>query len=78
MANKQFLEDKNALALDILASEDSTLIQLLKTMVSDYTKMAEKKVSKKKYNQEIDSAEKRIKSGKFVSHTDALKRIDSL
>jgi hypothetical protein len=78
MTNKQLLEEKNALALDILASEDSNLIQLLRTMVSDYSMLSEKKITKKNYNKEMDQAEKRIKSGKFVSHKDALKRIDRL
>lgn len=71
-ASKNFDYSKNMLAQKILKAEEPGLIQILDDIYSDYFKHSKKRISIKQYNKELELAEKRINSGKFIRHEDLM------
>lgn len=66
---------KNQLAQKVLKVEEPALIQILDDIYSDYFKYSKKRISIEQYNRELDEAEKRIDSGKYIRHEDFIKEM---
>jgi hypothetical protein len=62
--------EKNELAIKLLSLKDQSIVHTFRIIFDDLTGLSKKtkRISKSKYNKEIDAAVKRVRSGKSVSH----------
>ena len=70
---QKFEKQKNTLAKKVLSIKDQDTISLLLYYVQDLT--AVKRITKAQYNKEIEEAEKRVKSGKFITNEQVMKEM---
>lgn len=74
---KDFNQTKNQLAQKVLSTDQPELVSVLNEIYLIYSKYEKKRTTISQYNKEIEAAEKRIKSGKFIKHEDVLKEMEN-
>jgi hypothetical protein len=70
---QKFEKQKNTLAKKVLSIQDENTILLLSYYIQDLT--TTKRITKAQYNKEMDEAEKRVKTGKFVTNEQVMKEM---
>ncbi|MCD6068199.1 MAG: hypothetical protein K0S33_3025 [Bacteroidetes bacterium] len=69
-------ENKNELAIKLLSLKDEESVQMLKVIFEDITSNS-KKISKVRYNKEIDAAVKRVRNGKSIPNQQVMDEMDT-
>lgn len=69
-------EEKNELAIKLLALKDVSLIHAFKVIFDDLTSK-KKRITKSQYNKEIDAAVKRVNAGLSISNEEVMKEMDT-
>jgi len=69
-------EEKNELAIKLLSLKDKSIVHAFKVLFDDLTSPAKKRITKAKYNEEIEAAVKRVRSGKSVSNDEVMREME--
>ena len=70
-------EEKNEFAIKLLSLKDISMVHAFKVIFEDMTsKIKTKKTTKAHYNNEIDAAVKKVRSGKSISNKSVMNEMD--
>lgn len=68
-------EEKNELAIKLLSLKDRSVVHAFKLLFEELTSPATR-ISKARYNKEIDEAVKRVRGGKSISNDDVMSEME--
>lgn len=71
-------EEKNELAIKLLSLKDQAMVHTFRAIFDDLMGASKKvkRITKAKYNKEIDAAVKRVRSGKSISNEAVMNEMD--